>query len=64
MVFFNNTVTVLQTLIVALGADLGIWRAINLLESYGNDNPVRTKRGCIMGRQVFSHGHTLSFSCI
>ena len=30
---------VLQTLVVALGAGLGIWGAINLLEGYGNDNP-------------------------
>ena len=37
MAFFNSTVTVLQTLIIALG--LGIWGAINLLEGYGNDNP-------------------------
>ena len=39
MDFFSNTVTVLQTLVVALGAGLGIWGAINLLEGYGNDNP-------------------------
>ena len=39
MDFFNNAVTVLQTLVVALGAGLGIWGAINLLEGYGNDNP-------------------------
>ncbi len=28
-----------RTLVVALGAGLGIWGAINLLEGYGNDNP-------------------------
>ena len=39
MAFFNSAVTVLQTLIIALGAGLGIWGAINLLEGYGNDNP-------------------------
>ena len=38
MAFFNSAVTVLQTLVVALGAGLGIWGAINLLEGYGNDN--------------------------
>ena len=37
MDFFNNAVTVLQTLVVALGAGLGIWGAINLLEGYGNE---------------------------
>ena len=31
MAFFNSAVTVLQTLVVALGAGLGIWGAINLL---------------------------------
>ena len=36
--FFNSAVGVLQTLVVALGAGLGIWGAINLLEGYGNDN--------------------------
>ena len=38
MEFFNSAVGVLQTLVVALGAGLGIWGAINLLEGYGNDN--------------------------
>lgn len=42
MAFFNAAVGVLQTLVVALGAGLGIWGAINLLEGYGNDNPVPT----------------------
>ena len=36
MAFFNSAVTVLQTLVIALGAGLGIWGAINLLEGYGN----------------------------
>mgnify|MGYP000089341237 FL=1 len=35
MAFFNSAVTVLQTLVIALGAGLGIWGAINLLEGYG-----------------------------
>ena len=39
MAFFFFLVTVLQTLVVALGAGLGIWGVINLLEGYGNDNP-------------------------
>ena len=40
MAFFNSAVTVLQTLVIpALGAGLGIWGTINLLEGYGNDNP-------------------------
>ena len=43
MAFFNIAVGVLQTLVVALGAGLGaglgIWGVINLLEGYGQDNP-------------------------
>ena len=39
MAFFNSAVGVLQTLVIALGAGLGIWSVINLLEGYGNDNP-------------------------
>ena len=35
MAFFNSAVGVLQTLVVALGAGLGIWGVINLLEGYG-----------------------------
>ena len=38
MTFFNSAVDVLQTLVIALGAGLGIWVVINLLEGYGNDN--------------------------
>ena len=38
MAFFNSAVTTLQTLVVALGAGLGIWGVINLMEGYGNDN--------------------------
>ena len=45
MAFFNAAVGVLQTLVVALGAGLGIWGAINLLEGYGNDNPGAKSQG-------------------
>ena len=45
MAFFNSAVTVLQTLVIALGAGLGIWGAIHLLEGYGNDNPGAKSQG-------------------
>jgi len=45
MAFFNSAVSVLQTLVIALGAGLGIWGAINLLEGYGNDNPGAKSQG-------------------
>ena len=32
MAFFNSAVTVLQTLVIALGAGLGAWGVINLLD--------------------------------
>ena len=39
MEFFNSAIGTLQTLVIALGAGLGVWGVINLLEGYGNDNP-------------------------
>lgn len=39
MEFFASAVTTLQTLVVALGAGLGVWGVVNLLEGYGSDNP-------------------------
>ena len=37
MAFINQAVTVLQTLVIALGAGLAVWGVINLMEGYGND---------------------------
>ena len=45
MAFFNSAVDVLQTLVIALGAGLGIWGVINLLEGYGQDNPASKSQG-------------------
>ena len=45
MDFFNSAVGVLQTLVVALGAGLGIWGVLNLLEGYGHDNPASKSQG-------------------
>ena len=47
MEFFNQAITVLQTLVIALGAGLGVWGVINLLEGYGNDNPGAKSQGMI-----------------
>ena len=38
MQFFSQAITVLQTLVIALGAGLAVWGVVNLLEGYGNDN--------------------------
>lgn len=45
MEFFNSAIEVLQTLVIALGAGLAVWGAINLLEGYGNDNPGAKSQG-------------------
>ena len=45
MAFFESTVGLLQTLVIALGAGLGIWGVINLLEGYGSDNPAAKSQG-------------------
>ena len=45
MAFFNSAVGSLQTIVIALGAGLGIWGVINLLEGYGNDNPGAKSQG-------------------
>ena len=39
MEFFAAAISILQTLVIALGGGLGVWGLINLLEGYGNDNP-------------------------
>ena len=45
MEFFNSAVDVLKTLVVALGAGLGVWGAVNLMEGYGGDNPSANAHG-------------------
>ena len=39
MEFFNSAIQVLQTLVIALGAGLGIRGAVHLPDGYGNANP-------------------------
>ena len=70
MAFFNSAVGVLQTLVIALGAGLGIWGAINLLEGYGNDNPGAKSQGMkqLMARRrcrsYRHHSGTASFRSV
>ena len=45
MQFFTEAVTVLKTLVIALGAGLAVWGVVNLLEGYGNDNPGAKSQG-------------------
>lgn len=53
MEFFNQAITVLQTLVVAIGASLGVWGVVNLMEGYGNDNPGAKSQGM---KQLMSGG--------
>ena len=62
MAFFNSAVGVLQTLVIALGAGLGIWGVINLLEGYGSDNPGAKSQGMkqlMAGGDIILLGTTL-----
>lgn len=43
--FFSSAITTLKTLVVAIGAGLGVWGVVNLLEGYGNDNPGAKSQG-------------------
>ena len=45
MQFFTSAIDTLQTLVVALGAGLGVWGGVNLLEGYGSDNPGSKSQG-------------------
>lgn len=36
---FASAIDTLKILVIALGAGLGAWGVVNLLEGYGNDNP-------------------------
>lgn len=45
MGFFSSAVSILQTLVVALGAGLAAWGGINLMEGYGGDNPGAKSQG-------------------
>ena len=38
MAFFASSIDTMKILVIALGAGLGAWGVVNLLEGYGNDN--------------------------
>ncbi len=45
MAFFNSAIDTLKILVIALGAGMGAWGVINLLEGYGSDNPGSKSQG-------------------
>ena len=62
MQFFSTAVSQLGTIVIGLGAGLGVWGVINLLEGYGNDNPGAKSQGMkqlIAGSGVALVGTTL-----
>ena len=53
MAFFQQAISLLQTVVIAIGAGLGVWGAINLLEGYGGENPGARSQGI---KQLMSGG--------
>ena len=53
MTFFPQAIEVLKTIVIAIGAGLGVWGGINLLEGYGSDNPGARSQGI---KQLMSGG--------
>ena len=45
MEFFTSAIDTAKVIVCALGAGLGVWGLINLLEGYGNDNPGAKSQG-------------------
>ena len=45
MEFFTQGIEVLQNVLILIGAGLGLWGIVNLLEGYGNDNPGAKSQG-------------------
>lgn len=45
MEFFTTAVSSLSTVVTAIGAGVGVWGVINLMEGYGGDNPASKSQG-------------------
>ena len=53
MEFFASAIDTLTILVIAIGAGLGVWGVVNLLEGYGSDNPGAKSQGI---KQLMSGG--------
>lgn len=53
MPFIQAAVDGLKTVVTAIGAGVGVWGVINLLEGYGSDNPANKSQGI---KQLMSGG--------
>lgn len=45
LTFFTDALGILKTVLILIGAGVGIWGIVNLLEGYGNDNPGAKSQG-------------------
>ncbi len=62
MEFFTSAINTLKIVVACIGAGIGIWGVINLLEGYGNDNPGAKSQGVkqlIAGGGIVLVGTTL-----
>ena len=62
MAFWSAAVTLLKTIVIALGGGLLVWGGINLMEGYGADNPGAKSQGIkqlVAGGGVILIGTTL-----
>ena len=53
MEFFASAIDTLKILVIAIGAGLGVWGVVNLLEGYGSDKPGAKSQGI---KQLMSGG--------
>ena len=53
MEFFASAIDTLKILVIAIGAGLGVWGVVNMLEGYGSDNPGAKSQGI---KQLMSGG--------
>ena len=53
MEFFTTAVNGLKIVVTAIGAGIGVWGVINLLEGYGQDNHASKSQGI---KQLMSGG--------
>jgi VIT1/CCC1 family predicted Fe2+/Mn2+ transporter len=61
MSFIEESIGVLQTLVMALGAGMAVWGVVNLLEGYGSDNPGAKSQGI---KQLMAGGGIILLSQI
>ena len=61
MAFFGEAIKTLSTLVIALGAGLGVWGVVNLLEGYGQDNPASKSQGV---KQLMAGGGVILIGCL